>query len=29
MIITVNLFDILALAFVVLWIGFILWGARK
>ena len=29
MIITVNLFDILALAFVVLCIGFILWGARK
>ena len=29
MIITVNLFDILALAFVIFWIGIILWGARK
>lgn len=29
MIITVSLFDILALTFVIFWIGFILWGARK
>lgn len=29
MIVTVDLFDILALAFVILWVGFILWGARK
>lgn len=29
MIITVDLFDILTLAFVIFWIGFILWGVRK
>lgn len=28
MIITVNLFDILTLFFVVFWIGVIFWGAR-
>ena len=29
MIITVDLFDFLALAFVVCYVGFVLWGARK
>jgi len=29
MIITVNLFDILALIFVICCVGFILWGARR
>ena len=29
MIITVDLFDILALTFVIFWIGFIFWGVRR
>ena len=29
MVVTVNLFDVLALAFVVCYIGLVLWGARK
>lgn len=29
MIITVDLFDILALIFVISWIAFIFWGARR
>lgn len=29
MIVTIDLFDILALTFVIFWIGFIFWGARK